>query len=108
MTSNQKSIRVLLVEDEDFTRNMVSEMLASAGITLNSVKSVTHALSVIDDFDPHVVLTDLDLGHGPDGNLYIADPAHQAVMVWLEGKAQALVRLYEEKVFKVSAHMQVI
>ena len=67
MTSNQKSIRVLLVEDEDFTRNMVSEMLASAGITLNSVKSVTHALSVIDDFDPHVVLTDLDLGHGPDG-----------------------------------------
>jgi len=58
---------VLLVEDEDFTRNMVSEMLTSSGITVNPVKAVAQALSLIDEFDPHVVLTDLDLGHGPDG-----------------------------------------
>ena len=67
MTSNQKSIRVLLVEDEDFTRTMVGEMLTTSGISVNAVKSVSQALATMDEFDPHVVLTDLDLGHGPDG-----------------------------------------
>jgi DNA-binding NarL/FixJ family response regulator len=67
MSPNKKLIRVLLVEDEDFTRAMVGEMLETSGITVSSVSSVTEALSVIDEFDPHVVLTDLDLGHGPDG-----------------------------------------
>jgi len=67
MSSNSKVIRVLLVEDEEFTRAMVGEMLATSGITVSSAKSVSEALSNIDAFDPHVVLTDLDLGHGPDG-----------------------------------------
>ena len=67
MNSDQRSIRVLLVEDEDFTRTMVSEMLSASGITVLSVPSVAEALKSMDEFDPHVVLTDLDLGHGPDG-----------------------------------------
>ena len=67
MSSNSKVIRVLLVEDEEFTRAMVAEMLATSGITVSSAKSVSEALGNIDAFDPHVVLTDLDLGHGPDG-----------------------------------------
>ena len=60
-------MRVLLVEDEDFTRTMVGEMLSASGITVRPVASVAEALNVIDDFDPNVVLTDLDLGDGPDG-----------------------------------------
>jgi len=62
-----KIIKVMLVEDEEFTRNMVGEMLTTSGVTVTSVASVAQALATIDDFDPHVVLTDLDLGHGPDG-----------------------------------------
>jgi len=62
-----KVIKVMLVEDEEFTRNMVGEMLTTSGVTVTSVASVAQALATIDDFDPHVVLTDLDLGHGPDG-----------------------------------------
>jgi DNA-binding NarL/FixJ family response regulator len=58
---------VLLVEDEDFTRTMVSEMLSASGINVLPVASVAEALKLMDEFDPHVVLTDLDLGHGPDG-----------------------------------------
>jgi DNA-binding NarL/FixJ family response regulator len=64
---NSKTIRVLLVEDEEFTRNMVGEMLTTTGVTVASVDSVAKAISTIDSFDPHVVLTDLDLGNGPDG-----------------------------------------
>jgi DNA-binding NarL/FixJ family response regulator len=67
MSASQISIRVLLVEDEDFTRTMVTEMLKATGISVSPVRSVAEAIACIDDFDPHVVLTDLDLGHGPDG-----------------------------------------
>jgi len=67
MNSDQRSIRVLLVEDEDFTRTMVSEMLSASGINVLPVASVAEALKSMDEFGPHVVLTDLDLGHGPDG-----------------------------------------
>ena len=67
MSMNSKVIRVMLVEDEEFTRNMVSEMLTTSGVTVASVDSVAKAISSIDSFDPHVVLTDLDLGSGPDG-----------------------------------------
>ena len=67
MNSGQRSLRVLLVEDEDFTRTMVGEMLSASGIEVRSVSSVVEALKSMDEFDPHVVLTDLDLGHGPDG-----------------------------------------
>ena len=64
---NSKVIRVMLVEDEEFTRNIVSEMLTTSGVTVASVDSVAQAISTIDSFDPHVVITDLDLGNGPDG-----------------------------------------
>jgi DNA-binding NarL/FixJ family response regulator len=67
MNSDQRSIRVLLVEDEDFTRTMVGEMLSASGVTVLSVPSVAEAIKSMNEFDPHVVLTDLDLGHGPDG-----------------------------------------
>ena len=46
---------------------MVSEMLTASGINVLPVASVAEALKSMDEFDPHVVLTDLDLGHGPDG-----------------------------------------
>lgn len=67
MSESQKSIRVLLVEDEDFTRTVVGEMLTASGIDVHPVRSVAEAISSIEDFNPHVVVTDLDLGHGPDG-----------------------------------------
>ena len=67
MSMKPKVIKVMLVEDEEFTRNMVGEMLTTSGVTVTSVASVSQALANIDAFDPHVVLTDLDLGHGPDG-----------------------------------------
>jgi len=59
--------KVLLAEDDDFTRSIVAESLSQAGMNIKSVSSVQEALAEIDNFDPHVVLTDLDLGNGPDG-----------------------------------------
>ena len=56
-----------MVEDEDFTRNMVGEMLSASGLDVRTAASVSEAIRSMAEFDPHVVLTDLDLGHGPDG-----------------------------------------
>ncbi len=60
-------MRVLVVEDEDFTRTMVGEMLSASGLDVRTAASVSEAIRSMAEFDPHVVLTDLDLGHGPDG-----------------------------------------
>ena len=67
MNTGHRSLRVLLVEDEDFTRTMVGEMLGASGINVRPVASVVEAINALDEFDPNVVLTDLDLGNGPDG-----------------------------------------
>jgi DNA-binding NarL/FixJ family response regulator len=67
MEQQQKIMRVLVVEDEDFTRTMVGEMLSTSGLNVRTASSVTEAIRSMEEFDPHVVLTDLDLGHGPDG-----------------------------------------
>jgi len=61
------AIKVLLVEDEEFTRVLIRESLIKIGMTVVDVASVQDALAVMDSFDPHVVLSDLDLGPGPDG-----------------------------------------
>ena len=58
--SDNKVIKVLLAEDETFTRAIVTESLTNAGLQVKSVVSVMEALTVIESFDPHVVLTDLD------------------------------------------------
>jgi DNA-binding NarL/FixJ family response regulator len=68
MTVDTKgAIKVLLVEDEEFTRTLIRDSLEKIGMNVVDVGSVQAALAVIDDFDPHVVVSDLDLGPGPDG-----------------------------------------
>lgn len=68
MTVDAKgAIKVLLVEDEDFTRTLIRDSLMKIGMHVIDVGTVQDALAVMDDFDPHVVVSDLDLGPGPDG-----------------------------------------
>jgi DNA-binding NarL/FixJ family response regulator len=67
MPSN-RSVKVLLVEDEDFTRNLVADSLTHSNFQVNAVESISRAIEELDSFDPHVVVTDLDFGDGPDGS----------------------------------------
>ena len=59
--------RVLLVEDEEFTRAMVAGALEAAGHDVRGSSSVAEALVALNGFEPHVVIADLDLGSGPSG-----------------------------------------
>lgn len=70
------SKRVLVVDDEEFTRTVVSESLASAGISVRTAATVAEAMDLLDDFDPHAIVSDLDLGPGPSG-ADLLDRVHQ-------------------------------
>ncbi len=61
------SRRVLYVEDEDFTRTAVTASLTGDGFTVYAFGTVAEAIDALDEVDPHVLVTDLDLGPGPSG-----------------------------------------
>jgi DNA-binding NarL/FixJ family response regulator len=59
-------LRVLLVDDDEFARSVLGDAL-SLNADVMTAASVAEALAEIDSFDPHAVVTDLDLGNGPNG-----------------------------------------
>ena len=60
--------RVLIAEDEEFTLNLLRDILAGANFQVEAVTTVAEAIEKIEFFDPHVVITDLNFGSsGPTG-----------------------------------------
>ena len=59
--------RVLLVEDEQFTRALISSFLTQAGFEVKSCGSASEAVDLADDFDPDAMVVDISLGDGPTG-----------------------------------------
>ena len=65
---NAFKARVLVAEDEEFTLNLLREVLESAKFQVEAVTKVSDAISRIESFDPHAVITDLNFGvTGPSG-----------------------------------------
>jgi len=64
---NQFRLKVLFVEDDKFTQHTISELLENQGVHLMTVDSAPQAIRALTEFDPNVILTDLDLGTEPDG-----------------------------------------
>lgn len=60
--------RVIVVEDDDFTRTLVSSLVTSLGYeVVAQVASVTEAMAFAQEFRPDLAVLDLDLGEGPTG-----------------------------------------
>lgn len=60
--------RVLVVEDDDFTRTLVSSLVASLGYEVCARTGiVTEAMSLAQQHRPDLAVIDLDLGEGPTG-----------------------------------------
>ena len=57
-------LRVLVVENDPFTLALVSEALGANDFSVHGVATVPDAISIIESFSPHVVVTDLNFGHG--------------------------------------------
>ena len=67
MTIPEKSLKVLVVDDDIFIKNLISELICKLGYKCNTVTNVNDALIAIDDFTPNLVITELYLGKGPSG-----------------------------------------
>lgn len=66
-TRSNPKIRVLHVDDDSLTRSLAYTVLVSFEYSVMSVSTATEFMMSIEEFDPHVVVVDLDLGVGPTG-----------------------------------------
>ncbi|MCF8554500.1 MAG: response regulator, partial [Candidatus Nanopelagicales bacterium] len=63
-----ESPRLLVVEDDAFTRTSIVGALSSSGIEVtDAVGTSAEAVNSFEINKPNVVLLDLDLGYGPTG-----------------------------------------
>lgn len=59
--------RLLLVEDEAMSRSLLTDVLRSAGFEVASAATADVAAREFVEFDPDVLVCDIDLGEGPTG-----------------------------------------
>lgn len=62
-----QEFRVLVVEDDTFTKQLVSNALTAQGFQVEQASSVRAALEIFKNFEPHAVVSDLDLGETVSG-----------------------------------------
>lgn len=62
-----QKLKVLIVDDETFTRQLVQNALLQQGFEVSSCESASQAMVLVRQEEPHVVVSDLDLGKGPTG-----------------------------------------
>ena len=58
---------MVVVEDEPLVKDLLVHELGRAGFEVRAANSAAQARRVIDEFDPDVMLLDVDLGAGPNG-----------------------------------------
>ena len=58
---------LLLVEDEQLTRNLIASFLEHSGFHVASCGSASEAATLAHSFDPDVLVVDISLGAGPTG-----------------------------------------
>ena len=59
--------RVLVVEADEARRTLTAGTLLRAGYCSRGCECAAEALAAFDVFEPHLLLSDVDLGAGPDG-----------------------------------------
>ncbi|MCU1438756.1 MAG: two component system response regulator [Naasia sp.] len=62
-----EGLRVVVADDDSFTVSLVAGGLRGQGFEVHGATTVAEALSLVDTTDPHVLVSDLDFGHGESG-----------------------------------------
>jgi len=60
--STTLKVHILAAEDEEFTLNLLREILTAANFQAEAVTNAADAITKIGNFDPHAVTTDLNFG----------------------------------------------
>jgi CheY-like chemotaxis protein len=61
-----RSVRVLLVEDDEATRTLLATLLGSFGANVTAASSATDAEAALPSFEPQILITDIEMP-GNDG-----------------------------------------
>ncbi len=83
---------VLLLEDHAFMRALIAESLGAVGYRVSAHADAFSALEALDEIDPDVLVTDIDLGSRPDGAetaLIARSRAPQLAVVYLTNYPRA-------------------
>ena len=67
MTDGLKGINILVVEDDDDTRDLLKVLLEGQGASVTTTASVPEALTAYDQSRPNVIVADIGM---PDNNGY--------------------------------------
>lgn len=59
---------MLVVEDDSFTRQLVANALSQQGFQVLDCSSAAEAMLLVESHEPHVLVSDLDLGSGASGH----------------------------------------
>lgn len=59
--------RLLLVEDEQLTQSLISNLLSQRGFEVEACGNASEAATLARTFDPDVMVVDISLGDGPSG-----------------------------------------
>jgi DNA-binding NtrC family response regulator len=77
--------KILIVEDEAVIRRLCNRLLLKPGRELRLVDGIQAALAAVDEFEPHLVISDLRLpdGYGVDVVLHFKKkfPDRQAIII---------------------------
>lgn len=68
--------RLVVVEDEPLVRDLLVHELGHSGFEVKAASSTAAARRLVDEFDPDVMLLDVDLGAGPTG-IHLAHVLHE-------------------------------
>lgn len=60
-------LKVLLVEDDSFTRQLIAHALVQQGFEVTECDNASSAVELVKSLEPHVLVSDLDLGRGASG-----------------------------------------
>ncbi len=67
LMSPLSKLRILIVDFEEFTQMVLSELLTAKGYETKAVGTINDALLEFESFAPHVVITELGFGHDTSG-----------------------------------------
>ena len=73
--------RVLIVEDDQYSRAMLASVVEANGFIVQAVATAQEFLRQLEEFEPHAVVVDLDLGAGPSGIELLALVHHRSPWV---------------------------
>jgi len=70
--ADRSRLRVIVADDDAFTRSLVADGLRSLGFEVSTAGTVTDAWSLVLEVDPHALISDLNFGPGHSGASLLA------------------------------------